>query len=73
VEVALEAWDLGSRDAFAAFGDVTFVEWTRRIPVAEKAAFIADVLDRYRGVGDGSAADAAVFHFHQMRIALRRA
>jgi hypothetical protein len=51
---------------------VTFVEWTRRIPAAEQRDFIADVLDRYRRVGDGSAADAAVFHFYQMRIALRR-
>jgi len=31
------------------------------------------ILDRYRRPGDGSAADAAVFHFYQMRIALRRA
>lgn len=73
VDVALEAWDFGSRDGFAEFGNVTFVEWTRRIPDADKAAFIGDVLDRYRRVGDGSAADAAVFHFYQMRIALRRA
>jgi SAM-dependent methyltransferase len=73
VDVRLQAWDFGSRDGFAEFGNVTFVEWTRRIPEAEKAAFIGDVLDRYRRVGDGSAADAAVFHFYQMRIALRRA
>ena len=73
VDVALEAWDFGSREGFAEFGNVTFVEWTRKIPPAEKAAFIGDVLDRYRRVGDGSAADAAVFHFYQMRVALRRA
>jgi len=73
VDVALEAWDFGSREGFAEFGNVTFVEWTRKIPAAEKAAFIGDVLDRYRRVGDGSAADAAVFHFYQMRVALRRA
>jgi trans-aconitate 2-methyltransferase len=73
VDVVLEAWDFGSRDGFAEFGNVTFVEWTRRIPDADKAAFIGDVLDRYRRVGDGSAADAAVFHFYQMRVALRRA
>jgi len=73
IDVALEAWDFGSRDGFAEFGTVTFVEWTRRIPDADKVAFIGDVLDRYQLVGDGSAADAAVFHFYQMRIALRRA
>ena len=58
--------------AFADFVGVTFVEWTRRIPAVEKREFIADVLDRYQRLGDGSAADAAVFHFYQMRIALRR-
>jgi SAM-dependent methyltransferase len=73
VDVTLEAWDFRSRDGFAEFGNVTFVEWTRRIPAAEKPAFIDDVLDRYRRIGDGSAADAAVFRFYQMRIALRRA
>jgi trans-aconitate 2-methyltransferase len=73
LDVALEAWDFGSRAAFAAFGDVTFVEWTRRLPASEHPEFIADVLDRYRRLGDGSDADAAVFRFYQMRIALRRA
>ena len=72
IATTLEAWDFGSREAFAAFGDVTFVEWTRRVPPAERAAFIDDVLDRYRGLGDGTPADAAVFHFYQMRVALRR-
>ena len=73
LDVALEAWDFGSRAAFAAFSRVTFVEWTRKIPAAEQEEFIADVLDRYQRLGDGSDADAAVFHFYQMRIALRRA
>jgi trans-aconitate 2-methyltransferase len=73
LDVALEAWDFGSRAAFADFGAVTFVEWTRRIPAVERREFVADVLDRYQRGGDGSAADAAVFHFYQMRIALRRA
>jgi len=73
LDVALEAWDFGSRAAFADFAGVTFVEWTRRIPAVEKREFIADVLDRYKRLGDDSAADAAVFHFYQMRIALRRA
>jgi len=73
VDVALEAWDFGSGAAFADFADVTFIEWTRRIPAAEHREFIADVLDRYRRLGDGTATDAAVFHFYQMRVALRRA
>src|SRR5262249_2810743 len=73
LDVTLEAWDFGSRAAFAAFGEVTFVEWMRRIPAAEHREFITDVLDRYRRLGDDSAADAAVLHFYQMRITLRRA
>ncbi len=73
LDVALDAWDFGSRAAFADFGDVTFVEWTRNVPEAERPAFVADVLDRYQRLGDGSPADAAVFHFYQMRVALRRA
>jgi trans-aconitate 2-methyltransferase len=73
VDVALEAWDFGSRGAFGDFAAVTFVEWARWIPPVEHLEFIADILDRYQRVGDGSAADAAVFHFYQMGIALRRA
>ena len=73
LDVALESWDFGSRAAFAAFAQVTFVEWTRKVPAAEQADFITDVLDRYERLGDGSAAEAAVFHFYQMKIALRRA
>ena len=73
VDVALEAWDFGSRAAFADFSEVTFVEWTRRIPPAEHREFIADVLDRYQRLGDGTPADATVFHFYQMRVTLRRA
>jgi trans-aconitate 2-methyltransferase len=73
VDVALEAWDFGSRGAFGDFAAVTFVEWARWIPPVEHLEFIADILDRYQRLGDGSAADAAVFHFYQMRIALRRA
>jgi trans-aconitate methyltransferase len=73
LDVTLEAWDFGSRAAFVGFAHATFVEWTRKIPAAEHDEFIADVLDRYARLGDGSAGDAAVFHFYQMRVALRRA
>jgi trans-aconitate 2-methyltransferase len=63
VDVALEAWDFGSRGSLRRiFGDVTFVEWTRRSRRTRRTAFIADVLDRYQRLGDGSAADAAIFH-----------
>jgi hypothetical protein len=59
-----EAWDFHSRDAFIAFAEATFVEWTRRIPAERHLAFINDVLDRY---GHGT-----VFKFYQMEIVLRR-
>lgn len=73
VDVTREAWDFDSRAASADVCDVTFVEWAQKLPAGERPAFIADVLDRYGRLGDGSAGDAAVVHFHQMRIALRRA
>jgi hypothetical protein len=66
-----KAWDFGSRAAFADFGEVTFVEWTRRIPAIERREFVADLLDRYQRLGDRSAADAAVFHFYRMKVVLR--
>jgi trans-aconitate methyltransferase len=72
-DVQLKAWDFGSRDAFVHFAQVTFVEWTRMLPPESHPAFIADVLDAYRALGDGTPADANVFHFYQMRVVLRRA
>jgi trans-aconitate 2-methyltransferase len=72
VDTRLESWDFGSRAGFVDFARVTFVEWTKRLPAAELDAFILDALDRYRRVGDGSAGDADVFHFYQMRLVLRR-
>ncbi len=63
-----KAWDFESRDAFIAFGMVTFVEWTKLLPEKEKLAFVTDVLDRYRQVtGPG---EENVFKFYQMDITL---
>jgi trans-aconitate 2-methyltransferase len=72
IEAQLKAWDFKTREAFAEFATVTFVEWTRLLPSASRSEFIGEVLDGYRRVGDGSAADANVFHFYQMRVELRR-
>jgi trans-aconitate 2-methyltransferase len=72
-DVQQEAWDFGSRQAFAAFAQATFVEWTRLIPPDRRTAFIDDVLDRYRQLGEGSAAQANVFSFYQAQAVLRRA
>ena len=71
-DVQQEAWDFGSRATFAAFAQATFVEWTRLIPSDRHAAFIGEVLDRYRQLGDGSAAQANVFTFYQVQAVLRR-
>jgi trans-aconitate 2-methyltransferase len=61
-----KAWDFKSREAFVAFGMVTFVEWTKRLPEADKLSFVNDVLDRYRVV----AGENNVFKFYQMDVTL---
>ena len=53
--------------------EATFVEWTRLLPPDRHGAFINEVLDRYRQVGDGSPDRANVFTFYQMEVVLRRA
>ena len=40
-----KVWNSESRSAFFAFGLVTFVEWSRFLPVDERPVFIIDVLD----------------------------
>jgi len=75
----LKSWDFKTRDAFFQFGEVTFVEWTRRLPDGEKSAFITDVLDRYRKVaaaetnsGVPAVPGENAFHFYQLDISLER-
>jgi trans-aconitate 2-methyltransferase len=63
-------WDFKSRDAFFAFGTVTFVEWTRFLPEAEKPEFINDVLNRYQVVAADKPGEENVFRFYQMDITL---
>ena len=72
LEVQQEEWDFESRDAFAHFAQATFVEWTRLLPPDRHGAFIDEVLDRYRQLGDGSRERANVFTFYQMEVVLRR-
>jgi len=66
-----ETWDFGSWSAFVAFSAVGCVAWTTRLPEAERASFIKDVLDRYRGAvaADGSE-EGHTFKFYQMDISL---
>jgi trans-aconitate 2-methyltransferase len=68
-EVNDKSWDFGSREGFFAFGSVTFVEWTRRLPEETRPEFIRDVLDRYSAV----AGDDHAFRFYQMDIRLTKA
>lgn len=63
-------WDFGSREGFVDWARITFVEWTRMIPDAERDRFIGDVLDAYAQVGDD--AGPSVFVFYQMEVELRR-
>lgn len=68
-----KSWDFGSRESFAAFGSVTFVEWTNVLPETERAEFIADVLDRYRSVANENPGEENVFKFYQLDVTLARA
>lgn len=70
VSVANKAWDFQSRAGFTAFGEATFVEWTRRIPKAEWHEFINDVLDRYQNVAADKPSEANTFKFCQMAFEL---
>lgn len=65
-----KAWDFKSRATFFAFGSVTFVEWTRFLPEAERPAFITDVLDRYRAAAADRPGEENTFKFYQMDITL---
>jgi trans-aconitate 2-methyltransferase len=67
-----KAWDFKSRQAFFAFGTVTFVEWTRLLPESEKPAFVNDVLDRYQLVAADKPGEENTFKFYQMDIVLTR-
>jgi len=70
IETERKEWDFGSRAAFTAWADVTFVEWTRKLPEGEHPAFVADVLDAYAAVG--TEVGPSVFVFYQMEVELRR-
>jgi trans-aconitate 2-methyltransferase len=63
-------WDFNSRANFAAFGSVTFVEWTQHLPESICLDFINDVLDRYRKVACTRTGEENFFRFYQMDITL---
>lgn len=68
VETHDKVWDFESTDAFRSFCAVGLVEWTRRLPDDEIAAFIDDALERYRAV----VGDDTTFRFYQMDALLNR-
>ncbi len=65
-----QTWDFGSRAAFSAFCAVGSVAWTNRLPAAERAGFINDVLDRYRAVAADNSEEGHTFKFYQMDISM---
>jgi hypothetical protein len=68
--VEKRSWDFRTSEAFVEFCRATFVEWLRRLAESDQAAFIADVLSRYRvGVPPEKANE---FRFQQMEVALTR-
>jgi trans-aconitate 2-methyltransferase len=67
-----KAWNFETREAFAAFGAVTFVEWSQHIPEERRPAFVTDALDRYREVATEKPGEENTFKFYQMDITLRR-
>ena len=70
IHVEDKRWDFKSRSAFLAFGTVTFVEWTRFIPEAERLEFVTDVLDRYRPIVTDQPGEENTFKFYQMDVTL---
>jgi trans-aconitate 2-methyltransferase len=68
IETKDHAWDFGSTAAFAAFGTVTFVEWSQHVPDTERPQFVADALATYAGV----AGDNHTFRFYQTDVTARR-
>ena len=72
IHTEAKAWDFGSRPAFFAFGHVTFVAWTQRLPESERPAFVTDVLDRYQSVAADKPGEENTFKFYQMDITLSR-
>jgi trans-aconitate 2-methyltransferase len=68
-----KAWDFHSREAFEAFGSVTFVEWSKTLPKEERPAFVKDVLNRYWSQVANQPSEENTFKFYQMDVTLSRA
>jgi trans-aconitate 2-methyltransferase len=66
------SWDFRTGAAFVAFCSATFVEWTRKLPEADRLAFITDALDHYRAAASLKQGEENVFKFQQMEVALTK-
>ncbi len=67
-----KAWDFKTREAFFALSSVTMIEWSKRVPEAQRPEFITDVLNRYEKVACGKPGEENFFRFYQMDIRLTR-
>jgi trans-aconitate 2-methyltransferase len=67
------AWDFQTHEAFVAFAQATFVEWTRHLPESDWPAFITEVLDHYRTVAASGPQEANTFKFYQLEVVLEPA
>jgi hypothetical protein len=70
IQTSDKAWDFQSRASFEAFSKVTMIEWSQRVPDAERPAFITDILDRYQHVAAEAPGEESYFRFYQMDIVL---
>jgi len=66
------SWDFGSDAAFFGFCRAGFGAWTRRLPTSLGDEFVRAVIGAYRIALGLTQAQANVFRFYQMDIALRR-
>jgi trans-aconitate 2-methyltransferase len=70
LELVDKAWDFGSRAAFQAFCQATFVEWTKQLPADQHLNFINQVLNRYQHLVADSPAPESTFEFYQLVVKL---
>jgi trans-aconitate 2-methyltransferase len=70
IQVHDRAGDFKSRSAFQAFGSVTFIEWTKCLPVEDRPFFVDDVLDRYHREVTNAPGEENTFRFYQMDVTL---
>lgn len=65
-----KSWNFQTRQAFFQYCQVTLAEWTRFLPDHEWAAFITEILDRYRAIAADNPTENNTFKFYQMEVVL---